>query len=338
VSFRLLVSVDGKSWLPSTDGALYVNAGLAAIAATRHNDLARANALKTRYRVSQVAQDDGGAWQFREAARFKDGTYKRVPWEHEHWYVSSPESMVHFVHISEQDKTMVAYTAHSEDGINDRQTRVRAGRYLKQFYGQVLSDPQIADWCAMMGVVVEDNDVKFAMTPDAIEYIYTNGPHSCMKHPRSFWGRPMHPAAFLGGGDIGVAYLERDGHITARTICWPERKVHVYAVYGDQVRLRHLLAKRGFRETTVQTDWEGARILRYPVSSNSLALPTGVSLYVPFIHDDGETLRLRNKHEPGMMMWGYGEALYKCRRCRRFTQSVACDCKPLVVIEQKEQS
>ena len=160
----------------------------------------------------------------------------------------------HFVHVSvHPDKPdMIAYTRSLKDGMRDRQVRVKLGRYLAQHFGDKLSPQKIAQ------LVAQHNENQceklrwhIAMTPKRIEVVYRKGPNSCMSKPRRYYDcdidriHDAHPTSIYGAGDLGVAFLRRDGRITARALVWPERKVYG-RIYGDEARLHRALDEAGY--------------------------------------------------------------------------------------------
>lgn len=200
--------------------------------------------------------EDEVDWRARERARFEDGTYVMVPWIAHHWFTSkvNPD---HFVHLSRSEPGKVAFTENEEKGIADRQTRMRGGAYLKKFFSDVLSDDEITELATAMAGELEANEVRFATTPDDIERVYLNGPTSCMSHSLDEYSCSVHPVRVYGAGDCAVAYLERRDHVTARSVCWPEKKIYT-RIYGDEIRLEPLLKKLGYRKGSLNR----ARLLK----------------------------------------------------------------------------
>ena len=161
----------------------------------------------------------------------------------------------HWVHVSvhPEKPDMIAYTRTLKDGMRDRQVRVKLGRYLAQTFGDKLSPQKIAQ------LVAQHNENQceklrwhIAMTPKRIEVVYRRGPNSCMSKSRRYydrdidWSHDAHPTSIYGAGDLGVAFLWRDGRITARVLVWPERKVYG-RVYGDSERLLRALREAGYQ-------------------------------------------------------------------------------------------
>lgn len=136
-------------------------------------------------------------------------------WLDESWYQSSPYCFYHDVHQSEDDPTQIAYNR-SVDGIKRNiQTRTRPGKYLTQFFSNVLSESDIKYWaerqvaaatCVAELKFIENDD------PDGWVEVYENGPQSCMRGSRSV------KVYALPGNGLRLAYLEADDQIVARSI------------------------------------------------------------------------------------------------------------------------
>jgi hypothetical protein len=226
---------------------------------------------------------DDGSWQERERGRFVTGEYQALPWSDLPWF-SRPETALHFAHVSTVDGAKVAYTEDAVKGQADRQTRIKPGKYLARFYADVLSTEEIARLSAEFSKTYEDNVLRFATTADDWERVYTAGPTSCMSKQSDHYDSPCHPVRVYAGPDLQLAYLERNGDITARAIVWPEKKIFS-RIYGDQVRLQDMLIDAGFEEGSL----EGARLVRREYKGG-FVLP-----YVDYVdeaEDDGEHIVL----------------------------------------------
>jgi hypothetical protein len=105
-----------------------------------------------------------------------------------------------------------------------------------------------------------------------------------MSKPASSYDGPCHPVRVYAGPDLQLAYLERNGDVTARAIVWPENKTYS-RIYGDQVRLKDMLEDAGFSEGGI----DGARLVRREYKGG-FVMP-----YVDYIDgasDDGDFLVL----------------------------------------------
>lgn len=263
----------------------------AAEAAKNYNAYAKSCNDPRRFRVMAATDTaEGKSWRAREQGRFDSGTYLSVPWAEEDWFKKSAHYDTHFAHLSAADTKMVAYTRGEQEGIRDRQTRVRPGRYLTQYFGEEdggpLSDEQIAEWCAKMGCQHEENTIKFAYTADEIEHVYVHGPSSCMSYAVDEYSSKVHPTRVYAGPDLAVAYLERDGEITARCVCWPGKKIYT-RLYGDECRLGHLLKKAGYIEGSL-VGAKMSRIVQHSHGRDCYVMP--YLDYIDSCRDDGKHL------------------------------------------------
>lgn len=191
---------------------------------------------------------DPETWKRRERERFANGTYTKLPWHDCSWWHRGIGPTEHFAHVSNQKPAMVAFTANEEHGQSDIHTRIKAGTYLERYYSKILSKVDIqvyaSDFAARYG---HECELKFATTADEIARVYINGPRSCMSGPETgLYHSPFHPCRIYAAGDLAVAYIERGRSITARSLCWPDKKLY-YNIYGDLTRLRPLLEKAGYK-------------------------------------------------------------------------------------------
>lgn len=205
-------------------------------------------------------------WRERERAKVRSGEYKRVPWDLEEW--AQRVAGDHFAHVSTEDPSMLAYTESEAKGAADRQTRVRPGRYLKRYFGDVLSDEQIAKWAEYFAAVNEPHTLRLATTADDIEHVYVNGPRSCMAGEQS---TPEHPVRAYAAGDLAIAYLAEGESIKARALCWPERKV-CGRIYGDAARLAATLERAGYTADNGR-GFDGARLAKIELDCGVYLMP-----------------------------------------------------------------
>jgi hypothetical protein len=222
------------------------------------------------------------AWWQREYDRICTGEYKPAPWFYEPWFhgqetdnASGNYTMQlyagkhgHFAHVAKGNPEMVAFTPDDTWGGRDAQKRMRVGRYLTQYYGDVLSNERIqelcANWDTEFGVGLA---VKFGSTREEFSHVYQNGPDSCMSHGlRDYNTGDVHPSEVYAAGDLAVAYLENQDRITARAICWPDRMLYG-RVYGDTHRMHELMRALDYKHEDhcdSETGFCGARLLKLP--------------------------------------------------------------------------
>lgn len=200
---------------------------------------------------------DRNAWRQREQGRIDDYTYQPVPWATVDRY---PD---HYVHLSTTKPGLVAYTEDDIKGIADRQTALKAGRYLERFYSDIDKDTRLDRWIAECASTVLRLNVT--TDPDVIEQVFTTGPTtcdgkhrptSCMSYPADHYRSDCHPVRVYGDSpDLAVAYVGTPGtEIKGRSIVWPAKKLHS-KIYGSPVT-NALLAQAGYTAGSLT----GARI------------------------------------------------------------------------------
>lgn len=238
--------------------------------------LTRADAAQvldpTSQRITFIASEDERCdWRNRERSRFQDGEYFPVPWESEIPYYHSARK--HFAHLSTKSPGLIAYTKNDEHGVLDRQTSVRPGRYLEEFFKDVFTGGQIASYIAQCDAT--HLVLKIATTPDDVERVYTGGPRSCMAHQGGRYECPCcnrhgsgahydyqsseHPSRVYGDSDLAVAYYGEIDAVPARAVIYPAEKRYG-RIYGSEV-LRTLLEKDGY---TCNDNFSGAKLRAIP--------------------------------------------------------------------------
>ena len=189
-------------------------------------------------------------WAIREENRFHTGEYKPIPNDilvHLACYGVYLERL-HFAHLAVKVAGNIAFTESDDKGERDIQATMKFGKYLTRFHGDKLPAPIIAQCATVLRGIMDKPVLKIAITAEEIEHVYTNGPHSCMAHPKdssefSCW--PHHPTAVYAGPDTAVAYIERDGRITGRTVLNTRDNTYVRP-YGDTDNLIAALDAAGY--------------------------------------------------------------------------------------------
>jgi len=213
---------------------------------------AMADAGTTDYMVSyRATPQERRAYEYRESDRFRRGAYLPVPWHgiegndgHAYYH--------HFAHLSIDTPGMVAYTPDHEHGYADRQIRLKPGKYLARFYGNVLTAEQIADYVARSNVAAVYQTTTDA---DEIEAVYLGGPSSCMSHRIGDYCTEIHPSRAYGDSpDLALAYFGDLHAASQRAIIWPSEKTYT-RIYGTGP-LRVLLERDGYTQSAPY----GARI------------------------------------------------------------------------------
>ena len=182
------------------------------------------------------------------------------------FFTGSALRYIHFPHIDPEDSNKIRFVDSIIAGRKGKTTSMRIGRYLtKHFKDSIGSEGAVL--AVQQKIVYETApvDVKFAVTMDDIEWVYSNGPRSCMSKPVNTFQVPEHPCRMYSAGDLQVAYiLNADGKKPgARAVCWPAKK-HYVRIYGDISRLQRGLEGLGY---TKVNNFAGARLVKKPYRS-----------------------------------------------------------------------
>jgi hypothetical protein len=265
-------------------------------------------------------------WGWREALRaYKNPAlasifkpYEPTVFQDELWI-----NMLHFVHVSADDTTMVAYTPNAEKGRVDIQIKMNVGKYLTKFYGTGtptnLSNEVIKDWAQKHRDKCEEGEIHYAVTADEIEDVYRNGPQSCMDGRQSCMDAYMpntggvHPAQVYGGPDTVVAYTKRDGRINARVMCNISVNPPIYGrIYGDTLIGPRLEAQGFVQNNKVML---GTRLRKMSVLENSAVFAPDVYV-MAYLDGPSDSTRCQiqgqyiivtsnNQHPSGQNQYGH---------------------------------
>lgn len=247
-----------------------------------------ANITGYKYQPRPAVSGDND-WKQREANRFENGDYKRVTLLEERGLTIDD----HFVHYSTKTCSDLAYTKNEEKGRLDLQTKTSLAGYLEVFFSAKVSPKEIRELSEQNELLFLNDEVKFAITPDEIERVYTRpsesniaGANSCMRSPARQYTDNVHPTRVYGAGDLAVAYLtDEDNRVTDRALCWPDRKIYS-RVYGKANNLHTYLKKLGFKKSLYygesksdEFSFDGAKLLAIPVKRDP------ESYIVPYIDE-----------------------------------------------------
>jgi hypothetical protein len=183
-------------------------------------------------------------------------------WYNEDWFQDSPYHFYHDVHQSEEDPTQISYNRSIDNIRRNIQTRTRPGKYLMQFFGDVLSAQDIKYWaerqvaaatCVASLKFIENDD------PDGWVDVYERGPASCMR------GKSAVKVYALEGNGLRLAYLEANEEIVARCIVVDgtnDAEVNGWIrIYAREQRwetsMRQMLNAAGYTE---RTNLDGVRL------------------------------------------------------------------------------
>jgi hypothetical protein len=245
-----------------------------------------------RYKPDVIVDD---SWKIREQKRLNSGEYIEPKWVNyvyqkttkidsltqkesldymmfhkEYLYGSSDDEKSkwtavnvnpeHFLHVSNLEKTKIAFTVDPQKGMLDRQTQMNVASYLVNHCN---IDNDLARYIAMYHAnEYSTSQVLFAESANDIANVYINGPDSCMgglDHHRNVkkddeyyskyqGGSFCQPTRVYGDSDFKLAYLkDRQGKITARTLVVKDSLKYL-RIYGDSDRLRTALKDMGYSQ------------------------------------------------------------------------------------------
>lgn len=97
-------------------------------------------------------------------------SYTPVPWADEPWCLAATPSQHRWCYISKDDPMKVVYYQTPEKMLRNIRTRTTPGKFLKEFFGHVLSDAEIQQWLIKVTqqatplrpyLVIDNNDPKW---------------------------------------------------------------------------------------------------------------------------------------------------------------------------------
>lgn len=228
-----------------------------------------------------------GEWTDRERTRLESGHYKPLPPAIVPSLPANDPRAIHFPHLSKEDAALIAYTQSPDKGERDIKTKIKPGAYLRKFFSDRLDAPAIARIAASFRALTDPaTKLHIAETPEECVAAYL-ACSSCVSYAGGGFKGPVHPASVYGSPDprfVTVAYLKRDGRITARALINRVEKRYTSS-YGDTSALTPILEANGYTRPDYNA-LVGCAIHAIPAPGTT---PDGRPLYVaPSI--DGHTL------------------------------------------------
>lgn len=150
-----------------------------------------------------------------------------------------------FPHHDPENPELVRYIPLGKPALSKHFISAKPGKFLATHYGDSLTDPLIAELAAKFRSEGTPSGLLIARTADEIAHVYATGPNSCMAAGKKIEG--IEPVRAYASPDLGVAYIMRDDKPSARTLVWPERKVHS-RIYGDATALKAALRANGYTD------------------------------------------------------------------------------------------
>ncbi len=190
-------------------------------------------------------------WIERERTRLSTGHYKPIPPLDPRLDVppADPRAL-HFPHISKEDAALIAYTQSPDKGARDIKTKIKPGAYLKKFFSDRLSAPDIARLANAYRTLTggDGTTLHIATTPEECVEAYKANTGSCVSYANGGFSGHIHPASIYGDPDpqfVTVAYLKRAGRITAKALV-NRAKRHYQSLHGDTATLTTMLLAQGY--------------------------------------------------------------------------------------------
>lgn len=190
------------------------------------------------------------AWQYNILDRVKTEELRPVVWNAEGWWLESTKRWDQMPYVSLKDKNKIVYTPSVDYGKADRQVMIKVGKYLNQNFGDKVGGDTIRYWANRHSELYGNHTLRFAVTADDIEWVYENGPESCMVMDREarYINSDVHPVRVYESPDIAVAYLLKPGNpnrVMSRTVINTVDKQWT-AIYGDKHIMESILESQDY--------------------------------------------------------------------------------------------
>lgn len=210
---------------------------------------------------------------------------------------------------------MVSYFQSPEKRARNIRTPMKAGKFLKKYFKDVLSEEEIQKHGLAWSNHFAVQELFIAREADEIEEVYKSAHNgSCMWFPSEDYDGDQHPARAYAGPDLATAYIkDPEDDCTGRCLVWPEKMVYYPKFYGDELRLVGALEANGYKEGS-KADFTGARLTRLIYRGGTFVVPyVDTHAYATddgdyLILDDCGPIYLRNTN-------GLSQELSKCSDC-----------------------
>lgn len=293
---------------------------------------------------------DDPVWKLRESARTVFGPYVKLPSEVQE-AIDPAKIEGHYPHMAlqPQHEGMIAITKDNRAGVQNRQTVMRAGKFLRQYGWDSLTDEGVKQLAA-----IASSGVKFTFksSREREDYsrIYRTGPNSCMaygpgnsrgsfsnQHNLMVNGKFVHPTEVYAHpkNNLELHWAEFQGSVVARAIVNTERRCfsRIYAKespsHATKAFFDHL-RDLGFS----QEDQEGETLadeplLKFESDTKALICPyldpgnVGVFIEVDCLRGGGS---YKANHATGTLEAFTGEIGHKYRGETGGASSWSCAC------------
>lgn len=230
--------------------------------------------------------DEQSFWMWREHFRFQedrdinDVKYKRVELQGlrqildlDTCWLDEVEGMEKlFPHTSMVRDGMIAYTPDEKKGQQDRQVRIKFGKFFRKYYQGEISDDELKylsnEFMGKYGKL-EIKWAKGGKIADVYQY-YHDGFGSCMMgDDHEFDCDDHHPCEVYDSPDIQLAYFGNDDAQRVQARCLINVKDNQYSVVYGNEQLRDMLENMGYE----RGDLEGCRIRKISLGDQRYVMP-----------------------------------------------------------------
>lgn len=147
-----------------------------------------------------------------------------------------------------EDRRTVTYYETEKDARLDRPKTVPALRYLRL---RGYDEYDVASIARQYSIPYADEfELKFATTREEVQWVYVNGPRSCMSGDCEVRDYGFHSAEVYACDPIAVAYLigkDDPEHIAARALVNTKTKKYV-TIYGARPQMHEILVNQGYHQ------------------------------------------------------------------------------------------
>lgn len=202
---------------------------------------------------------------------------RKSPWHKCETIMHHPEIWIEHIPVrSEKMPGMLAYYQSPEKRARGIRTPIKPGKYLQKFFSHLLTAEEIHDLGVSWATWSSPPKLTITQDADLIEKAYRSAYNgSCMFFEDGGWSGECHPARIYAGPDLALAFIgdpDSFGGISARVLCWPERKQFINKMYGDDRRLTEALLAEGYTKVD-RCRFEGARAVRIEGRHDKLTAP-----------------------------------------------------------------
>lgn len=224
-------------------------------------------------------------WQHRELIRLREGPYVAIP-EALAKRMDTETLLREIPHLATKgsNKGKIAYTESTRKGVEDIQSVMKPGKYLRRVLKDTVSDQELKDMVAEL-YSAADFEIKTTAEADKIAEVYMDGPNSCMSHGRDKFqntidtdGDWRHPTEAYAHPDsaIELAWVEVQGRPAARVLINTQEKLHSTRYTSDWCRgakgaLDEWLIEQGFRYSPEALDGQPMAII--PLQNGGVLCP-----------------------------------------------------------------